>query len=154
MKPETLELLTCPHCHGALRLRGDASKSIESGTLACDTCSQEFPIEEGIPHFIRYEELTGLNRRFARLYDWFSYFYFPVSKLAYGLIGLLYALLLALLRNRAERGQPLLTASELENTVFVQSLAWFPWYFILTMVIMLVYAWWKLKDSQEHKQIG
>jgi hypothetical protein len=74
--------------------------------------------------------------------------------LAYGLIGLLYSLLLALLRNRAVRGQPSLIATELENTVFVQSLAWFPWYFILTMVLMLVYAWWKLKDSQEHKQIG
>ena len=87
MKPETLELLTCPTCHGGLRLRGEASGSIESGSLACDPCSKEFPIEEGIPHFIRYEELTGLNRRFARLYDWFSYVYFPVSKLAYGLIG-------------------------------------------------------------------
>jgi MFS family permease len=74
--------------------------------------------------------------------------------LAYGLIGLLYALLLALLRDRAILGQPLLTASELENTVFVQSLAWFPWYFILTMILMLVFAWWKLKDSNEHKQIG
>ena len=74
--------------------------------------------------------------------------------LAYGLIGLLYSLLLALLRSRAVRGQPSLTATELENTVFVQSLAWFPWYFILTMVLMLVYAWWKLKDSQEHKHIG
>ena len=74
--------------------------------------------------------------------------------LAYGLIGLLYALLLALLRDRAILGQPSLTASELENTVFVQSLAWFPWYFILTMIFMLAFAWWKLKDSQEHKQIG
>jgi hypothetical protein len=74
--------------------------------------------------------------------------------LAYGLIGLLYALLLAFLRDRTILGQPSLTASELENTVFVQSLAWFPWYFILTMIFMLAFAWWKLKDSQEHKQIG
>ena len=87
MKPETLELLACPTCHEGLLLRGEASGSIESGSLACTTCSKEFPIEEGTPHFIRYEELTGLNRRFARLYDWFSYVYFPVSKLAYGLIG-------------------------------------------------------------------
>ena len=75
MKPETLELLTCPTCHGGLRLLGEASGSIESGSLACDPCSKEFPIDEGIPRFIRYEELTGLNRRFARLYDWFSYVY-------------------------------------------------------------------------------
>ena len=87
MKPETLELLTCPTCRGGLRLRGEASGSIQSGSLACNTCSKEFAIEEGIPHFIRYEELTGLNRRFARLYDWFSYVYVPVTKIAYGLIG-------------------------------------------------------------------
>jgi MFS family permease len=74
--------------------------------------------------------------------------------LAYGLIGLLYSLLLALLRDHAVRGQPSLSKLELENTVFVQSLAWFPWYFILTMIFMLVFAWWKLKDSNEHKQIG
>jgi hypothetical protein len=74
--------------------------------------------------------------------------------LAYGLIGLLYSLLLALLRDRAVQGQPSLTATQLENTVFVQSLAWFPWYFILTMTLMLVFAWWKLKDSNEHRLIG
>ena len=74
--------------------------------------------------------------------------------LAYGLIGLLYSLLLALLRDQAVQGQPSLTAAELENTVFVQSLAWFPGYFILTMIPMLVFAWWKLKDSNEHRRIG
>ena len=74
--------------------------------------------------------------------------------LAYGMIGLLYALLLSLLRDQATRMQPSLTGTELENIVFVQSLAWFPWYFILTMIPMLVLAWWKLKGSKEHKQIG
>ena len=87
MKPETLELLACPACHGALQLRGQTSGSIESGSLNCTTCSREFPIEEGIPRFIRYEELTGLNRRFARLYDWFSHVYVPVTKIAYAFIG-------------------------------------------------------------------
>ena len=87
MKPETLELLACPGCHGALQLSGQASGSIESGSLICSSCSKEFPVEEGIPRFIRYEELTGLNRRFARLYDWFSYVYVPATKIAYGFIG-------------------------------------------------------------------
>jgi ubiquinone/menaquinone biosynthesis C-methylase UbiE/uncharacterized protein YbaR (Trm112 family) len=87
MKLETLELLACPGCHGALRLQGQATGSIEYGSLNCSTCSKEFPIEEGIPRFIRYEELTGLNRRFARLYDWFSYVYVPATKIAYALIG-------------------------------------------------------------------
>lgn len=87
MKAETLEILACPGCHGALRLRGQASGCIESGSLSCTGCAREFPVEEGVPLFIRYDELTGLNRRFARLYDWFSYVYVPVSKIAYGLIG-------------------------------------------------------------------
>ena len=87
MKTETLELLACPGCHGALQLRGQATGGIESGSLHCASCSKEFPIEEGIPRFIRYEELTGLNRRFARFYDWLSYVYVPFSKLAYAFIG-------------------------------------------------------------------
>ena len=82
MKAETLDLLACPGCHGALQLRGHASGSIETGSLHCPTCSREFPIEEGIPRFIRYQELSGLNRRFARLYDWLSYVYVPVSRIA------------------------------------------------------------------------
>jgi len=87
MKAETLDLLACPRCHGALRLRGQPSGSIESGSLSCTGCAREFPIEEGVPRFIRYDELTGLNRRFARLYDWFSHVYVPVSRIAYALIG-------------------------------------------------------------------
>ena len=87
MKPETLEFLACPGCRGGLQFLGHASGSIESGSLRCITCTREFPIEEGIPRFIRYEELTGLNRRFARLYDWFSHVYVPISKIAYGFIG-------------------------------------------------------------------
>ena len=87
MKPETLELLACPVCQGALQLRGRSSERIDSGALSCATCSKEFPIEDGIPHFIRYQDLSGLNLRFARLYDWFSHVYVPVTKIAYGLIG-------------------------------------------------------------------
>jgi ubiquinone/menaquinone biosynthesis C-methylase UbiE/uncharacterized protein YbaR (Trm112 family) len=87
MKPETLDLLACPACHGALQLRGEANGSIESGSLICGQCPKEFPVEEGIPRFIRYAELTGLNRRFARLYDWFSYVYVPYSKIAFAFIG-------------------------------------------------------------------
>ena len=74
--------------------------------------------------------------------------------LAYGLIGVLYSLLLALLRSRATRTETFLSATDLENLVFVQSLTWFPWYFILTMVAMLMFARWKLKNTNEHKIPG
>lgn len=74
--------------------------------------------------------------------------------LAYGLIGVLYSLLLALLRSRATRTEPFVSGRDLENLVFDQSLSWFPWYFILTMVAMLVFARWKLKNTNEHKIPG
>jgi ubiquinone/menaquinone biosynthesis C-methylase UbiE len=41
----------------------------------------------GIPHFFRLEELTGLNRRFADVYDWFSHFYRPASAFLFAFMG-------------------------------------------------------------------
>jgi ubiquinone/menaquinone biosynthesis C-methylase UbiE len=43
---------------------------------------------EGIPHFIQPETLTGFNRRFARMYDWFSWGYRLFSKIAFAYIGM------------------------------------------------------------------
>jgi MFS family permease len=70
--------------------------------------------------------------------------------LAYGLIGVLYSMLLAFLRDGITETQPALTGAQLENMVFIQSLAWFPWYFIITLAAMLGYAWWKLKETNAH----
>jgi len=74
--------------------------------------------------------------------------------LAYGLIGILYSMLFAFLRDGARHSQPALSGSGLENWVFIQSLAWFPWYFVITLAAMLGYAWWKLKETNDHKEIG
>ena len=41
----------------------------------------------GIPRFAGYESLSGLDRRFAGLYDWFSIFYRLFSKVAFAFIG-------------------------------------------------------------------
>jgi MFS family permease len=71
--------------------------------------------------------------------------------LAYGLIGLLYSLLLALLQNQVKQSHPLLAGEALQNLVFVKSLNWFPWYFVVTMAALLLFAGWQLKDSSEHK---
>jgi short-subunit dehydrogenase/ubiquinone/menaquinone biosynthesis C-methylase UbiE/uncharacterized protein YbaR (Trm112 family) len=83
LNSSSLAVLTCPACHGDLALTGDRL----SGTLACQKCHQEYTIIDGIPRFAPYEELTGLNQRFARLYDWFSYIYQPFTQLAFILIG-------------------------------------------------------------------
>jgi short-subunit dehydrogenase/ubiquinone/menaquinone biosynthesis C-methylase UbiE/uncharacterized protein YbaR (Trm112 family) len=79
----SLELLACPACHGTLRLTGD----LRSGSLTCQNCQKVYSIIDGIPRFAPYEELTGLNQRFAQYYDWFSYVYASFSKLALFLIG-------------------------------------------------------------------
>lgn len=88
MQHATLDLLACPVCHGRLEFSGADAGDLQSGMLRCTRCSRTFPIVHGIPRFITPEELTGLNRRFARLYDWFSWVYVPFSKAAFAFIGM------------------------------------------------------------------
>lgn len=81
MKYSTLELLACPICYGELELRDTQSNgTIEHGKLHCACCDRNYPIVAGIPRFIQVEELTGLNRRFARLHDVVSHVYQPASQ--------------------------------------------------------------------------
>jgi ubiquinone/menaquinone biosynthesis C-methylase UbiE len=88
MKRKTLELLACPACHGELSLReGGDSEAVESGMLACAKCQRQYPIKDGIVHFIKPEELTGPNARFARFYDWFTHVYFLFNKVAFLFLG-------------------------------------------------------------------
>jgi ubiquinone/menaquinone biosynthesis C-methylase UbiE len=75
MKRSTLELLCCPNCQAALSLRDERGDGIvDEGDLFCPHCEGSFLIRNGIAHFISPQELEGLNRRFARFYDWFSHF--------------------------------------------------------------------------------
>ena len=74
--------------------------------------------------------------------------------LAYGLAGWLYALLLSNLRPRAIAADPQLGGQGLENAVFIDSIGWFPGYFIATLVILVVYAKWRLRGTDEYKAIG
>ncbi|MGD9043060.1 MAG: MFS transporter [Desulfobacterales bacterium] len=74
--------------------------------------------------------------------------------LAYGVIGVLYSLLLARLRFQVGAAQPDLAGAQLENLVFIKSIAWFPGYFLLTMLAVLVFARWRLKNTDEHKKPG
>lgn len=74
--------------------------------------------------------------------------------LAYGLIGVLYSLLLAYLRPQVAVRMPGLNHFELENAVFTGSMGWFPWYFILTMIILVLVARRQLRDTDVHKKVG
>ena len=74
--------------------------------------------------------------------------------LAYGVIGILYALLLAALRPQIALSQPDLNRTALENLVFIKSIGWFPWYFLFTVAVLLIIARRQLKGSDVHKRVG
>lgn len=74
--------------------------------------------------------------------------------LAYGLIGILYALLLAALRPQVAASHPGLSGAALENSVFIQSIGWFPGYFLVTLAVLLIVARWQLRSTKDHKQVG
>jgi ubiquinone/menaquinone biosynthesis C-methylase UbiE/uncharacterized protein YbaR (Trm112 family) len=79
-----LDVLACPDCHGQLSL--DALQEGERYT--CSGCQVHFPVVDGIPHFIQPQALTGLNKRFAEIYDWASWGYRLFSKIAFAYIGM------------------------------------------------------------------
>jgi len=68
--------------------------------------------------------------------------------LAYGLIGIFYSLLLAVLRGRIHDAHPGLGTRLLEDRVFEASIDYFPWYFLATVVAMLIYARLRLRGGQ------
>jgi ubiquinone/menaquinone biosynthesis C-methylase UbiE len=88
MKRTTLDVLACPFCGGSLEHADSTAENIRLGTLVCTRCRKRFSVEDGIPHFIQPEVLTGLNRRFSRMYDWFSWIYATFSKVAFAYIGM------------------------------------------------------------------
>jgi MFS family permease len=73
---------------------------------------------------------------------------------ANGLIGVLYSILLALLRPRIAATIPGLNRLDIENAVFIESLGWFPWYFVLTVAALLMVARWQLNNTDVHKRVG
>lgn len=89
----SLAVLACPSCHGELALRlsvrdaGGEEERVKDSALSCARCGREYRVKDGTPRFIEPEELTGQNRRFARLYDWFSYVYRPFSRAAFAFLG-------------------------------------------------------------------
>ena len=88
MKTNSVTLLACPACHTGLTLQADPGDPVESGNLYCVACQKDYPIVQGIPHFVQPAELSGLNRRFANLYDRFAWAYQPFLRIAFALIGI------------------------------------------------------------------
>jgi MFS family permease len=70
----------------------------------------------------------------------------------FGLIGIMYSLLVSVLRDKNQRANPDLEGEALKNIVFMDSLIWFPWYFGLILATFMLLARWKLKHSDEYKR--
>jgi MFS family permease len=74
--------------------------------------------------------------------------------LAYGLIGVLYSILLAFLRPQIAASHPELNPAGVENAAFIKSIGWFPWYFLLTLAVVLLVAHRQLQNTKTHKKPG
>lgn len=80
----SLDVLACPACHGTLSLI-----TLQGGEgYRCPACQVDYPLVDGIARFIQPQELAGMNKAFARLYDWFSWIYRAFSKVAFAYIGM------------------------------------------------------------------
>jgi len=79
-----LDVMSCPECHGGLAFYTSSG----SDEYHCTACRKVYPVVDGIPHFIKPKEMIGLNKRFAQMYDWFSWGYRAFSKIAFAYIGM------------------------------------------------------------------
>ena len=54
MKKDLLNILACPVCKGSLDLRAtrEDNDNIIEGSLLCEQCSQDYPIEDSIPNLL------------------------------------------------------------------------------------------------------
>lgn len=76
MYASALPYLCCPICRGSLTYQGQPDgERLQDGHLACEQCHRRYPIKAGIPQFIKTDELGGLNRKYASLYNLISPFY-------------------------------------------------------------------------------
>lgn len=68
--------------------------------------------------------------------------------LAYGLVCLLYAMLLGFLRSHDTISNPQVSETLLETRIFMQSLNVFPWYFIVCLVFLVIFSARKMRRSR------
>ncbi len=70
--------------------------------------------------------------------------------LAYGLIGILFAVLISRLRTSIKEGSPELSTALIENEAFRQSFGWFPWYGGLLIAATALFCYFLLKNKADY----
>ena len=73
--------------------------------------------------------------------------------LAYGLIGIVFALLMQVQRSAVHKSQPDLIPALVEDAAFQATIDWFPWYASLLILLIALYSLHLLKDSDRHRSI-
>ncbi len=71
--------------------------------------------------------------------------------LAYGIIGILFALLVQFQRSAAREAEPGLPAELVENEAFRATIDWFPWYALLMMAVIALYSLYLLRKTGSHR---
>jgi hypothetical protein len=74
--------------------------------------------------------------------------------LGYGLIGLMYTALLALLRSGNHGEAVLLSPEVAEAAIFRDAMQFFPPYFLIGLLFLCGFAWWQLRPGSGHRKIG
>jgi hypothetical protein len=67
--------------------------------------------------------------------------------LAYGIVGVLYSLLVGRLRYTLAPAVTGAATEKLEAAAFTAAMAWFPWAFAAALAIVLVYVVWTLRRT-------
>jgi uncharacterized protein YbaR (Trm112 family) len=54
MKKDLLDILACPMCKSPLTLTVEEENDVEivRGTLRCESCQEDYPIEDSIPNLL------------------------------------------------------------------------------------------------------
>ena len=73
--------------------------------------------------------------------------------LAYGLIGILFALLMRFQRTAVHAASPELAPEGIENEAFRATINWVPWYDLLLTALIMFYALYLLRNTSIHRKI-
>jgi MFS family permease len=72
--------------------------------------------------------------------------------LAYGLIGVFFALLIGHQRTIGRAIHPAWSETAIENLAFERAISWFPWYTIICFGLTFIYCLYRFRGSVDHKQ--
>ncbi len=74
--------------------------------------------------------------------------------LAYGTIGVLFALLITGLRDGGKSSHPDWTEAAIESLAFKEAIGWFPWYAAIGLAVTILFCLYRLRGSEDYRKAG